>query len=301
VERAVDEGIVNFYSVAPELQNERLVDAFNEEYPDIKIRVLRGGGELPSRISAEIESGSKGADVFLYSDPAWFEKNAEHLTTLEGPTAESWPEEAWTAEGKAIVPSAYPFGMIVWNTDLFPDGFDSWDDMLAPEVKGKFGTRSDVTPSYAGYLEFLETTMGPEYLPDLGNQNPKFYPSAVPMTQAIASGEIGVANTSTPSVVLDLKQMGAPVDSAVPSPSLAIEWAAAVLAKAEHSYAARVFVDFMMSPAGQEALNGDELGLSPLDDVPGTLRIESIETLDTERYPPAVVPEWDAKLAEYFS
>ncbi|MFC9835345.1 ABC transporter substrate-binding protein [Rhodococcus sp. NPDC127530] len=301
MDSAADEGVVNFYSVAPELQNVRLVEAFNSEYPDIKVRVLRGGGELPSRVSAEIQSGSKGADVFLFSDPNWFTKNADHLMALKGPEAECWPAQAWRVKDKAVVPSAYPFGMIVWNTDLFPDGFHSWDDLLDPSVKGKFGTRSDVTPSYAGYLDFLERTMGPAYLPALGAQDPKFYPSVVPMTQAVASGEIGVANTTTPSIVKDLQEMGAPVDAVVPPHTYAIEWGAAAIDGSEHSNAARVFMDFMMSQRGQQALNGDGLGISGRTDIPGVIPQAGMEMLESEKYPAEVLAEWSRKVDEYLS
>ncbi|MGW4336519.1 ABC transporter substrate-binding protein [Rhodococcus koreensis] len=301
VDRAEDEGVVNFYSVAPELQNVRLVKEFNSEYPDIKVRVLRGGGELPSRVSAEIQSSSKGADVLLFSDPNWFTKNADHLMTLEGPETESWPEQVWRVKGRAIVPSAYPFGMIVWNTDLFPAGFENWDDLLDPSVKGKFGTRSDVTPSYAGYLDFLERTMGPTYLPALGAQEPKFYPSVVPMTQAVASGEIGVANTTTPSIVKELQELGAPIDAVIPPHTYAIEWGAAAIDGSEHPNAARVFMDFMMSQHGQQALNGDGLGISGRTDIPGVIPQTGMEMLKSERYPADVLAEWSRKVDEYLS
>ncbi|MGX7724822.1 extracellular solute-binding protein [Rhodococcus pyridinivorans] len=300
VDRANDEGVVNFYSIAPELQNVRLVEAFNEKYPDIKVRVLRGAGDLSSRVSAEIQSGSRGADVFMYSDPAWFTKNADHLMILDGPEAANWADDYWAVPEKSVVAVAAPFGMLMWNTEVFPEGFDSWDDLLDPKVRGQLGTRSDVTPTYAGYLDFLEREMGPDYLPALGKQNPKFYSSSVTLAQAVASGEIGVANITQPATVIDLQELGAPVDAVVPEPGYATKYAAAAVATAHHPNSAKVFLDFVMSQEGQQALSGDGLSYTGRSDVDGALVDEGLDVLDSSKYPAEVLAEWDRKFAEYF-
>ena len=46
VAAAKNEGHINLYSAGPPIQNERLVAAFNREYPDIQVTVTRGAGEL---------------------------------------------------------------------------------------------------------------------------------------------------------------------------------------------------------------------------------------------------------------
>lgn len=300
VERASDEGAVNFYSIAPELQNVRLVEAFNEKYPDIKVRVLRGAGELSSRVSAEIKSGSKGADVFMYTDPAWFVKNADDLMPVTGSEAQDWAEDYWAVPDRSIVALAAPFGMLMWNTDVFPDGFDDWTDLLDPAVRGQFGTRSDVTPTYAGFLDFLERAMGPEYLAGLGDMDPKFYSSSVTLSQAVASGEIGVGNITQPATVIDLQELGAPVEALVPEPGYATKYAAAAIGTAHHPNAARVFMDFMMSREGQQALTGDGLSYTGRTDVDGALTADGLEVLDSSKFPTEVLAEWDRKFANYF-
>lgn len=300
VNLAEDEGVLNFYSVASELQNSRLAKAFSEEYPGIRVRILRGAGEMGARVSAEIQSGSKGADVLLFSNAVWFDKNEADLLELDVPERAEWPDELEAAGGRAIISTTYS-NMIIWNTEIFPDGFTGWPDLLDADVKGKLGTRSGVTPSVAGNLDMLERSQGPSYLNELFQQDLKFYSSGVPMAQAVAAGEIGVADTTTPSLVADLKEVGAPIEAIVPSPSLAVGYAAGAMKGADHPNAALVFMNFMMTQAGQFALNGDGLGVTPRDDVPGGLSFEGLEVLDTNDFPPEVVAEWDLKFSRRFS
>lgn len=300
VAAAENEGSVTFYSVMPGVQNSRLIKAFNEKYPEIDLDVMRGAAELPARVEGEIASGSDGADVFLYSDPAWFSEHDGQFLEVNGPAVEGWEDDAWETRDRAIIPSAYPFSMFVWNTEKFPHGFSTWGDLRDPSVEGALGLRSDVTISMAGFLNFQEREFGERYLKDLAGLRPKFYPSVVPMTQAVASGEIGVTNASTPSVVNELKEQGAPIDSAVPKPAYWIEWGAAALRNSERPNAARVFLDFLMSPEGQTAINGDGFGAASRSGVRGALEPEQMTMLDSAQYTPEVVARFDSKFDTWF-
>ena len=299
VAAADEEGEVSFYSVAPQIQNDRIEAAFKEQYPGITLSITRGATDLPARVSAELNSGSDGADVFLFSDPAWFTEHEEYLLEQPGPAVEGWSDEFWAVDGKSPTAHRGPFSLFVWNTNLFPDGFDQWDDFLDPSVKGKLALREGMTPSLAGYLEFMEDRLGPEYLQALGGQDPKFYPSTVPMAQAVASGEIGVANTNNISNVKELIERGAPVDYTVPSPAFALEFAAGALNTSKRPNAALVFLDFLMSKEGQEALNGDGFGTSGRD-LPDDLELDDAVVLDSKKYTPDSLAEWKEKFAEYF-
>jgi iron(III) transport system substrate-binding protein len=300
VERAVNEGEVVVYTSTPESQENRMIAAFNEKYPDIRVTVVRGAGELPERIAAEEKSGSEGADVFTFSDPSWFEKNPNSVVAVDSPNAESWPADYWALEQKAALSTLSPFGMILWNTDTFPDGFETWEDLLDPSVEGKLGTRSDATSAYVGFLQFAEKTLGADYLRSLGEQDPKFYPSAVPMAQAVASGEIGVTNLSVPAIVKDLQDKGAPVEAVVPRPGYAIAFGSGVLENASHPNAARVYLDFVLSEEGQAAYNGDELGASAREGIDGAISLDGLELFQPEAITPEVLSEWEKKIEDYF-
>lgn len=301
VEAASKEGSVSFYSGMAEIQNQRLVEAFNAEHPDITVRTQRGAGEMTARVESEMSTGTRGADVFVLADTNWFVDRPEDFLPLDGPATESWKPEGWITDETSIVVNTTPNSIFVWNTEIFPAGFETWDDLLAPEVSGKIGLRTDVTKSVAGYLEMMESELGEDYLVALGAQKPKVYSSVVPMTQAVASGEVGVTNASLPSTVYELKQNGAPIESSIPDPGYAMEFGMAVLKNASSPNAAAVFADFAMSPEGQAAVNGDGFGDSVgLDDVPGALDLEGFAMMDSSKYTPDALTEWDLKLERYY-
>lgn len=295
VARAVEEGQVVVYTSTPEAQEQRMIEAFNERYPDIDVRVVRGAGELPERLAAERRSNAAGADVLTFSDPSWFTKNAADVAALDSPSVDAWPADYWEVDREAALSSIAPFGMIVWNTERFPSGFRTWEDLLAPAVRGQLGTRSDMTAAYAGFLDFTERHLGPDYLTRLGEQDPKFYPSAVPMVQAVASGEIGVTNLSVPIIVEDLKAKGAPIEAVVPTPGYGIAFASGVLENAKNPNAARVYLDFVLSPEGQAAYNSGGLGASALPGVPGAIPLDGLELFDSASFTPEVLAEWQRK------
>lgn len=300
VSAAAEEGEVSLYSIAPQIQNDRLEDAWAAKYPDIKLTVTRGATELPARVSAEIASRSDGADVFLYSDPAWFAENEQHLLEHDGPSAEGWSDDYWAVEAKSPVVYRSPFSVFVWNTKMFPEGFKDWDDFLEPNVKGKFAFRSALSPSLAGLLAFMEDQLGADYLKKLGAQKPKFYPSTVPLTQAIGSGEVGATVVNNISSAKEVIAAGAPVEYAVPDPSYSIDWAAGALDHTKQPNAAMVLLDFLMAAEGQGAISGDGFAASGRD-LPNDLELENTEVLDSTKYTPEVLQEWERKFEGYFN
>lgn len=299
---AYAEGELSLYNAASEVQNERMMDAWEERYPQIDLRITRGGSELPARVGAELGAGTKGADAFIWSDPEWFQENVDKLSDLSSaPSVTEWNDDFWAVEDKAVIATRLPWTMIVWNTDKFPNGFENYEDLLAPEVKGQLGSRSQVTVSIAGYLKFMEDQYGDKYMKELAKQNPKFYTSAVPLMQAVASGEIGVSNVGVPATVLDLQKVGAPIDYAYIDPGFAFEHAGGALKDAAHPNAAVLFMNWFMSEEGQQAYNGDGLGGAGRSDVEGALTVaDSYTMLDSSKFPPEEIARWEAKFHGWF-
>jgi iron(III) transport system substrate-binding protein len=300
VEKAKSEGRVNFYTVAPPDVATRVVAAFNAKYPDIQVAITRGVSELPPRIAAERQAGADGGDVYIFSDPLWFSQQKDWLLDLDTPAAANFPHDNWQVPGKAPLVSYPPFGMLLWNTQQVPGGLKTWDDLLKPEFKGRVGTREEVTLVVAGYLDFLTTELGADYLTKLAAQKPNFYASVVPMIQAVASGEISVANVGNTGAVRELVKQGAPIAYAYPEPSFAISWAGAVLNSSKRPNAARVFLDFVLTPDGQKALNGDGDGASALPNIEGTLDISGFRVLQPQKFPKDVRDKWRDEFERIF-
>ena len=77
-------------------------------------------------------------------------------------------------------------------------------------------------------------------------------------------------------------------------------WVGAVLKDSKRPNAAGVFLDFAMTPEGQEALNGEGGSASPLPNVKGTLDLAEYRILESKRFTQAVVDEWAKKFEQYF-
>lgn len=299
VEAAKQEGLVNFYSVAAPDQNDSLVAAFNKVYPEINVVTTRGVAELIARIEAEKETGTDGGDVLCYADPVYFVNNAENLLALDSPAAAAFPEGGWYVPNKAAATSYSPLGFLVWNTDFVSEELANWEDILKPEFSGRVGTREGMTATLAGYIEFLHTELGVDYLDALGKQQPRFYSSSVPLTQAIASGEVWVANSGNIPTIHQLLAEGAPIGYSFPQPSFANPQIAGALAHSKRPNAARVFMDFSLSPEGQKAINDRDRSASAIAGLEGTIDLSRFQILDPAKYTPEVRAQWNTVFERY--
>lgn len=303
IKAAASEGTLALYSGLSEVQNARLLAAFATTYPDIKVQATRGGVEIIARVEGEMSGRTDGADVFIHADPQWYIAQADAFLPATGPAAEVWDAGGWAVEGTSPIATQTPNAVFLWNTDIFPEGFKTWDDLLDPSVKGKLGMRTDAaTKSAAGFFTMIEDELGEDYLVKLSQQRPKSYPSSVPLAQAVASGEIGVTNVSLPASIIELKDKGAPIDYVFPRPGYGIEFACAALKKSKRPNAAAVLMDFILTPEGQGALNGDGFGgTAGSNEVPGALDLDGMVIMDSPSLTPTVIQNLDNKLAALFA
>lgn len=303
-ERGKSQGAVQIYTTLVPAQYDSVAAAFKKQYPEIALSFTRGTtAELAARADAEIASNSDGADIVLLAGSQWHSPKLANLTDLASlPAAESWPEEAWAEKGKVPKISYSPQAMITWNTNVFPEGFSDWSDVPTPAASGKLGIYENPDLNTATYYTWLESTNGPDYIPQLAELEPRFYPSVVPMSQALASGEIGVSLFNVTAIVKDLQSKGAPIDYVIPEQTEASFFVASVLEKSKRQDAAKLLLNFIMTPEGQESLNGQGFASSPLPGVPGTLQPKDMHVLGMD--PVLTQPDvdaWNKKFKEIFN
>lgn len=301
VAAAEEEGKVMFYSGGDQTQAEAVKAAFEKEYPEIEVVIEKGVKDLFARIEAQMKSGIDGADVYFTADEPWFTDHKGEFLPMDGPNAAAVPADAWATPNEVATVHNSPYSVFVWNTKRFPKGFDDWADFVDPSVKGHLAFRGDAaSKSAAGFLDYLKTTQGEDYLEKLSAQKPKKYPSVVPMTQAVAAGEAGVTMASLPSVVSELKASGAPIASYTPADGYGIGFQVAALKNAHRPNAAVVFTDFLLSPEGQEALNGEGRGGAILPNIPGTVDMSEYTMLEGDKFTPDVTAEWQSWIDSNF-
>jgi len=148
------------------------------------------------------------------------------------------------------------------------------EDLLDPEYEGRiystpFGGGFDLLASDQGWgrdrtLEFTE-----QFADQIGGLGFNIQP--------LLSGEFDImALLVPPSVALKAKEEGAPIEFVVPSDAaLFYENLVAIPANSAHPNAARLFIDYLMSPEGQALLRQLDFVDSPL--VPGSITAGQIE------------------------
>lgn len=294
VAAAEEEGRVVFYSVMVPDVNDRLVAAFSEQYPNIEIELLRVmANELDSMLDAEESTGSDGADVVANVNYPWAldAADAGRLADFVGPeaTGPNWAGTDYLIDGKIQYSTFANLGL-AWNTDAFPDGGPtSYQDLLDPAYAGgQIGLTDPVAPVVADFYATVQDLEGEDYLEQLAAQEPVFFPSAVPLEQALAAGEITVAGYATNQGITTAAADGAPVEFASPEGAWVPPIMSYIPAWAARPNAAQVLIEFMASPAGQEILADGSF--SPVPDVPTAFGpIEGVTVSNVDR---AVEPGW---------
>jgi iron(III) transport system substrate-binding protein len=268
LEAADDEGEVVIYgTVAPD-NLELLKQAFEKEYPEIELTYVRGtDADLLPKVEIENQTGQGTADVHMTTDAGWIDRSldADFSVEVVGPSFENdaYDPEHSIIEDKWFLTSATVFG-IAWNTEKLPDGLETPEDVLTPELGGgKVGVTNPAgIPTYVDMYRKIDVDFGENYVERLSQIQPRVYDSAVAIGQALASGEIWATPMSS-STVLTEKANGAPVEFAVPDKPFGVPWYSQVLSSAPHPNAAQVLADFLVTPEGQAAISHDFIACLP--------------------------------------
>jgi iron(III) transport system substrate-binding protein len=275
VAAAEEEGELTLYTSTSQHLIDKLVPAFEATY-DIKINLNRIGqtSDMIERLENEVASNSYQADVVNHID-------GRHVNDLKArgyintdpqlPAAEEWPSEYYS---EGVGQTQLTVYTILYNTDLVSaeEAPQDWEDLLDPKWKGKIGALDPFQAGYVSGYQMLQEKYGDQFLEDFGAQDIKWWDSGNPLAEAVAAGELPIAVFTYVHKSADLKKAGAPVEWVdLPTSS---GWKNYIWATAtEHSKnpnAAKVFLNWIMSPEGQLSYLGDGGGNSPLN-LEGTL------------------------------
>ncbi|MCY1658827.1 ABC transporter substrate-binding protein [Dietzia sp. SL131] len=254
---AAASGEVTLYTSEPQAKIDEIISAFNEEQPDIEVKVFRAGtGDLKARIEAERSTGAVAADILLAADVPTFEqyKDQDLFQEFE-------PSEADAIEDVAVDPDGFYVGtriiptVIAYNTGDVTDPPTSWAELAEPEYLDRIILPN---PDVSGAAAFnaaawsLQPDLGEEWINRLGANNPQVAESNGPVSQAVAEGSkpVGIV---VDYLVRDLAAQGSPIAVSYPSEGVPyITQPGAVFADAPNPEAAKLFLDFIVSQKGQQ-------------------------------------------------
>jgi iron(III) transport system substrate-binding protein len=272
-------GELSFYTSQPDADYEALVQAFNDEYPDVEVSVFRSGTEeVVSRLLAEQAAGDVQADVLLVADEINFRnlKDEGLLATYESPELEGIPEEFvdedFTFAGTKIIDTA-----IVFNTNEVEEPPSSWWDLA-----DNAGDAVMPSPQYSGAAAYNVGVMTRD--PELGWE---LFEDMAAGGMTVVQGNGGVLENVAEGrqsygmvvsfIVARAAAEGSPVAIAYPEEGvLVITEPVGIVEGTENREAAEALVDFILGQQGQEL--AAELGYTPLRE--GVAAPEGLPTVD---------------------
>ncbi len=301
VAAAQDEGKVTIYSSQGPDELNVLAERFNDEY-GIELEVYRDiDSVLIPKVEAEQQAGGI-ADVIAQAGAAWAEQRAAEgwFVAPVGPAFDdpAFDRDAEVSEDGTYFTSSAAVLTFGWNTAQYPTGLTDYTDLLDPELAGgRIGVIEPAAPSIVDFWLYLEENYGEDFVTQLAAQEPKIYPSSLPMAQALTSGEISAA--SFVSVLGDEKESGAPVESGLADEVWGARFNTAILNNAPHPNAAQVLSNFIITQPGQEAIAHEAASVLP--DVEGAVTsVDKVRVQDLSVLTPEAVADYQAKWNSLF-
>lgn len=257
VDQARKEGEVVFYTTMNVRDFAVINKAAKEKYPFLNIRhVYLASSRQAAKVMEEHLAGQLQADVLGNS----FE--AMHYYQQQGIIGSyQSPESKYLTKG-TVDPDGFWEGI---TTDLLISAFNTnsmtreaapkdYQDYLNPVFKGKMAINSGVPYGLTAMIALKGEEAGIAYMKRLGQQDLRPVEGFSHVANLLAAGEYPLAVFMQVSKIEALKKKGAPVDWVPSSPTFATISTIGIAKTPPHPAAARLLVDFYLSPEGQKAL-----------------------------------------------
>jgi ABC-type Fe3+ transport system substrate-binding protein len=254
-----------------------LIRTFQAYAPGVQVKYVRADGlALVVRLTNEARAGRVQADAWSMVDGVQALLQGGIAAPFEVPSARGLPaglldrDKRWVATNTGVRSAAY-------NTQTVPAGLapKSYQDLLDPRWKGKIVWNPKSMTGAWGFISTVLKGMGEEqgtaYLRALAKQEIVPLPIAIrAVLDRVIAGEyaIGLEMNNTHAAISAAQ--GAPVTWVPLNPVSETLQVAGITKGAAHPNAAKLFIDFMVSKAGQNVFrDNDYLPMHP--DIPAKI------------------------------
>lgn len=257
---AAKEGSLTWYTTFSADDIAPMVAAFNKTYPGIKVNTLRlSADKIPQRVTVEQRAGTYKADVISGN------------SSYTGQLIQSGAFQPYTPPDAAPLPAgidlpkgyqAYTYvttTVIAYNPTVLKQDHlpapKSFEDLTKPIYKGKFSIDPGAVNVYDSEIVALGHDAAKKLFTELGNNDPRFVESHTEALTDVSAGEPPIAATAYGYKASSMKKKSpSTVDFINPDPLPTGVDLLDVAKNAPHPNAARLFVDWMSSRAGQQAI-----------------------------------------------
>jgi len=291
---AMPKGEVVVYTSRAEALFKPVIEAFNAAYPDIKVTVLNGSNsELAARILEE--RANPKADVLINSDILTMENLAVEgvFAPNNSPAVMAVPAD-YRADDGSWVALTLRARVIMYNTDLVsPEELPKkMVDLADPKWKDVIGSANSTNGAMMAQLVIMRNQLGEPateaFIQGLLENNTQFFGGHTDVRKAVGAGELKLGLVNHYYYHLS-KAEGAPVGIIYPDQEdgglglMVNSTNAGIIKGGPNPEMARIFIDFMLSPAGQK-IYAERNYEYPI--VPGVPLAEGVAPLDSFRLNP---------------
>ncbi len=304
VEAANKQGHLNILHNTPPPMGDQWLGEFSKAFPAISVEATRlGSSELMQRFNTEYGAGASQNDV---------------LITLWDDTLATWQQNGWLRSfappEAAAFPDRYKRDNQIYTIQLIrstivsnksrvreADAPKDWVDCFDPKWKDKFGMDP---PWRSVAIQEMLAVWDQLGIKDVAQRmkanNVRFFNGSAGVIQAVIRGDIQIAGVIDPPVIGALAD-GAPIRVVYPASAVpSIATVAMLPAKAPHSEASMVFLNWVMSATGQQSMVDivgapvTRPGIKPPKLVPGIEGQKIVLSTDvlTPAKQTAIVNEW---------
>jgi iron(III) transport system substrate-binding protein len=262
---AHEEGTLTWYVAQVDAQTaENLGRSFSQSHPGVNVGVIRTTGPVAfQRLLMDIKNHTPQCDVFSATDISHMPvlKERHELTEYTPINAKTLLPafKALSDPGYSYVTNASRY-FLIYNTDKVKpeDAPRAWTDLLDPKWKGQVTTGH---PAFSGctgtWALALKKIHGWEFFERLAKNNPRIGRSAVDPMTLITAGECLVGVGSANGVYASIDK-GNPLGVVHPSDGLVLcVTPSAIPAHAPHPNAARLFMEWLLSPDYARLITAD--------------------------------------------
>jgi iron(III) transport system substrate-binding protein len=261
VTAAKAEGSLVVYTAQALGSTQPAADAFEAKYGIPVELVFLSTTPLLERFSAEEEAEATAADVIIATNlhvPADSKFIPDGwLTPVEDaglPEIESGDFPSDFVNGSTATLMYLPW-LIGYNTDRVKDAPTSFEDFADPAYKDQIlSVDPTVSVAFIEIWDRVQETYGIKTLEGIAGNNPRYLDTAPAAAEALAAGEGMLTGPTTLSSLQAVMDAGAPVDYVVPDVTVGIQIEAGLTAHAPNPNAAKLFLDFLLSPEGNGSL-----------------------------------------------
>jgi len=313
VAKAEAEGEVLFYTHDSDPAGAAIVDAFHKDFPKIKGSYLRAQtGALYSKVLAERAAGRFSVDVIQFSEvtTALDLKKRDGYEQYESPQAAAYPKEALGPFPGYFFYPGVGFAGIAYNTDKVPeaDAPKTWKDLLNPRFRNAISVKQSTSGMQFVEWYELRRLYGEGFWKEFAKLRPRGFDSRAQIFDRLAKGDDKVCALGEWAGYQLAKDKGAPLTLVAPADGCpASPMAAGIVSKPAHPEAARLFLDWLMSPKGQTLYQSSPFLYYPsfrkdAPPMPGGLRLADYKLLFPEdmdahvKAHGAFVKEWNGML-----